>query len=93
MVSKKRRGSKRSSRRSHGNIANALVRARNNYIAARARLRAAHDAIIDARPFPPDLLSKRSQKELLAEQEYDAATRALDRHIATLRKVSEGTEP
>jgi hypothetical protein len=56
-------------------------------------LRSAHEAVIDARQSPLDLLSKPTRKEVLAQRRYDAATKELDKRIAILRKATYGTEP
>jgi hypothetical protein len=71
----------------------AVARARSHYQAARARLRAALDAVGTMRQFPPDLLSKITPPMVRAEREYDAATKELNKRIAILRKASHGMEP
>lgn len=70
-----------------------IARARKNYRLARERLKAAHEALIDARPFPPGIFSKPTRAEKAAERRYDAATSSLNKRIAILRKATEGTEP
>lgn len=82
---------KRTSRRSRPD--RGVTRARHHYQVARERLRSAHEAVIDARQSPLDLLSKPTRKEVLAQRRYDAATKELDKRIAILRKATYGTEP